>query len=103
MTTGKWHHKDRPSEYYLGAILRAFDRAKEKHFQAVPGPITPSELWDNVVMECLRSQGGFRMMFEWDRRNNVNRVGDILEVIEAGLVPGLRIERQNGKAVVVSP
>ena len=98
---GEWHHRDKPSEYYLGAILRAFDHAKEKHFRVMPGPITPSELWDNVVMECLRSQGGFRTMFAWDNRKSVNRVGDILEVIEAGFVPGLRIERENGKPVVV--
>jgi len=92
----KWHHRDRPSEYYLGAILRGYDKACEQHDQ-----VTPSEIWDNVVVECLRSQGGFRTMFAWDRRKRVNRVGDILEVIEAGLVPGLRSERLNGKAVIV--
>ena len=92
----KWHHRDRPSEYYLGAILRGYDKACEQHDQ-----VTPSEIWDNVVVECLRSQGGFRTMFAWDRRKSVNRVSDILEVIEAGLVPGLRSERLNGKAVIV--
>ena len=93
-----WHHKDRPSEHYLGAILRAYYKAK-----AEGKPPTPSKLWDYVTMECLRTSGGFRTMFAWDRRKSVNRVGDILEVIEAGLVLGLRIERQNGKAVVVEP
>jgi len=92
----EWHHRDWPSEYYLGAILRGFDKAQEQHNQ-----VTPSEIWNYVTMECLRSQGGFRTMFAWDRRKSVNRVGDILEVIDAGFVPGLRIERENGKPVVV--
>ena len=92
----KWHHRDKPSEYYLGAILRAYDRAKGEGREP-----TPSCLWDYVTMECLRAQGGFRTMFAWDNRKRVNRVGDILEVIDAGFVPGLRIERQNGKPVVV--
>ena len=92
----EWHHRDRPSEYYLGAILRGFDKAQEQH-----GQVTSSEIWDNVVMECLHSRDGFRAMFAWDNRKSVNRVGDILEVIEAGFVPGLRIERTNGKPVVV--
>jgi len=96
MTIGEWHHRDRPSEYYIGAILRGYDKACEQHDQ-----VTPSDIWDNVVMECLHSQSGFRTMFAWDRRKRVNRVGDILEVVEAGLVPGLCIERQNDKPVVV--
>ena len=91
-----WRHRDKPSEYYLGAILRAYDRAKKEG-----GQPTPSKLWDYVVMECLRSSGGFRTMFAWDRRKSVNRVGDIMEVIEAGWVPGVRLEQQDGKAVVV--
>jgi len=92
-----WRHRDKPSENYLGAILRAYDKAK------VEGKdVTPSKLWDCVVMECLRTQGGFRTMFAWDsRKSSVNRVGDILEVIEAELVPGLRLVRENGKVRVV--
>jgi len=44
--------------------------------------------------------GGFRTMFAWDRRLRVNRIKDIMEVIEAGLVLGLRIEYEGKKAVV---
>ena len=91
-----WRHRDQPSENYLGAILRGYDKAKEKYAK-----VTPSEIWDFVVMECLHAPGGFRTMFAWDSRKSVNRVGDILEIIEAGFVPGLRLERQNGKAIVV--
>ena len=91
-----WRHRDKPSEYYLGAILRGFDKAKENYTT-----VRASEIWDFVVMECLRSSGGFRTMFAWDQRKKVNRVGDIMEVIEAGLVPGLCLEQQDGKAVVV--
>ena len=92
---GQWKHRDQPSEHYLGAILRAYDKAKKEG-----GQPTPSKLWDYVVMECLHSSGGFRTMFAWDRRKNVNRVGDIMEVIEASFVPGLRIEYEGRKAIV---
>ena len=91
-----WKHRDKPSENYLGAILRGFDKAKQER-----GEVTPSKIWDYVVMECFRTQGGFRTMFAWDSRKSVNRVGDILQVIEAGFVPGLRLVRENGKKAIV--
>ena len=90
-----WKHRNQPSENYLGAILRGYDKAKQEGKE-----VTPSKIWDYVVMECLRTQGGFRTMFAWDSRKSVSRVGDILEVIEAELVPGLHIVRDNGKALV---
>ena len=91
-----WRHRDKPSENYLGAILRGYDKAKLEGTE-----VTPSKIWDYVVMECLRSQGGFRTMFAWDSRKSVNRVGDILEVIEAELVPGLRLVRESRKVRVI--
>ena len=87
---------DRPSELFVSAILRGYEKAVQDG-----KPVTCSAIWDYVVMECLRSSGGFRTMFSWDRRKKVNRIGDIMEVIGAGLVPGLCLEQQNGKAVVV--
>jgi len=91
-----WKHRNRPSENYLGAILRGYDKAKQEGKE-----VTPSKIWDYVAMECLRTQGGFCTMFAWDSRKSVNRVGDILEVIEAELVPGLRLVRENSKVQVV--
>jgi hypothetical protein len=78
---------DRPSEYFLGAILRAYDRAVRERG---PEP-APSALWDYIVMECLRAPGGFTTMFQWDtsKAKNVNRIGTITECLEGGLVPGL--------------
>ena len=82
---------DRPSEYFLGAILRAYDTA-----QAEGRQVTPSALWDYVVMECLR-RGDFVTMFRWDTSTakNKNRIRDIAECLERGLVPGLRLGRDD--------
>jgi hypothetical protein len=95
----KWPHRDKPSEYFLGAILRAYDNARQQH----PGKeIAPAHLWDYVVMECLRSPGGFTTMFQWSTRKNANRIGDIMDAIGAGLVPGLVLgENKRGQKIVI--
>jgi len=92
-----WRHRDKPSENYLGAILRGYDKAKLEGTE-----VTPSKIWNYVAMECFHMPGGFRTMFAWDsRKSSVNRVGDILEIIEAELVPGLRLVRENRKVRVI--
>ena len=80
---------DKPSEYFVGAILRGFDKAEAER----DGPVTCSAIWDYVVMECLRRHDGFKTMFAWDTSTaqNKNRIGDIMECIERGHVPGLRL------------
>jgi len=92
-----WRHRSKPSEHYLGAILRAYDKASEED-----GDVTASKLWDYIVTECLHTPHGFDTMFYWDSRKSVNRVGDILEVIQAGLAPGLYVEQQGTKLFIRS-
>jgi len=81
----------KPSEYFLGAILRAYDR-ESKITDRVTCSVTCSGLWEHVVMECLR-HNAFLTMFEWDesRAKNINRIGTIAETIRRGFVPGLRL------------
>lgn len=69
---------DKPSEYFMGAILRAYDKAEREG-----GPVTCSKLWDYMVMECFYAPGGFKTMFSWDTSNakNKNRIRDISETI----------------------
>ena len=79
---------DKPSEYFIGAILRGFDRSEAER----DGPVTCSQIWDYVVMECLHKQD-FVTMFAWDTSTakNKNRIGDIMECIRRGHAPGLRL------------
>ena len=81
-------NSDKPSEYFVGAILRAFDKAK-----AEGKPVTCSKIWDYVVMECLHKHD-FETMFAWDtsKAKNKNRIRDIMECIERGHVPDLQLE-----------
>ena len=79
---------DKPSEYFVSAIRRGFDKA-----EAEPdGPVTCSMIWDHVIVECLR-KGDFKNLFAWDTSiaQNKNRIGDIMECIRRGYVPGLRL------------
>jgi hypothetical protein len=89
---------DRPSEHFIGAILRGFDKA-----QAEDKPVTCSAIWDYVVMECLRRHDGFKTIFAWDTSTaqNKNRIRDIMECIEHGHVPGLRLNRLQSRGVFV--
>jgi hypothetical protein len=89
-----WKHRDHPGEWYIDAIRRGYDRA-----EACGKQVTPADIWNSVIIECLHRPGGFAAMFAWDRRKHVNRVRDIAEAIEAGLVPGLRLD--GGNKVVV--
>lgn len=91
-----------PSDYFLGAILRGYDAERAAHPDK---PVTPSAIWDQAVMECLRrGQGSFTTLFEWDTSRGAgrrNRIGTIAETIEAGLVPGLRLARDaKGRRIV---
>ena len=81
----------RPSEYFIGAILRAYDREQQRGQRAV----TCSALWDHIVIECLRTRGGFDAMFAWDqsKARSINRIGTITEAIQRGFVPGLALDR----------
>ena len=89
----------KPSEYFLGAILRAYDKESAKHER-----VTCSALWDHVVMECLRASDGFRTMFAWDesKAKNKNRIHTIAETIRRGHVPGLALSTDDrGREVVI--
>ncbi len=89
----------KPSDLFLGAILRGYDKEK------VSGkPVTCSGIWNHVVMECLRMRGGFILMFRWDesKAKSINRIGTIAECIRRGHVPGLRLgEDERGREIVV--
>lgn len=87
---------DKPSEYFIGAILRGFDKA-----ESGGGQVTCSKIWDYIVMECLGRRDGFMLMFAWDTSTakSKNRIKDIMECIERGYVPGLRL-RTAGRSVV---
>lgn len=91
---------DHPSEYFLGAIMRAYDTAVGRG-NAEP---TPSALWDYIVMECMRRRGAFKTMFQWDTSTakSKNRIGTIIECFERDLVPGLKLANDaKGRLVVV--
>jgi hypothetical protein len=89
----------RPSEYFLGAILRAYDK------EAVKGSeVTCSALWDHIVIECLQGHDRFKTMFAWDKSKakSKNRIGTIAETIRRGHVPDLALETNGrGREVVV--
>jgi hypothetical protein len=80
---------DAPSMYFVGAILRAFDKA-----EAEGSEVTCSKLWDYVVMECFRQRDGFKIMFQWDtsKAKSKNRIHTIGECIRRGHVPGLTVD-----------
>ena len=88
---------DKPSEYFVGAILRGYDR------EAQGGEVTCSGIWDHIVMECLQGHD-FATIFEWDtsKAKAKNRIGTIATCIERGFVPGLRLDyNDKGREVVV--
>ena len=90
---------DKPSQYFIGAILRGFDAETEKN-----GEVTCAGIWDHIVMECMRRQGGFEIMFEWDTSTaqSKNRIGTIAECIRRGHVPTLSLAKnERGREVVV--
>lgn len=90
--------KQKPSDYFCGAILRAYNQ------EALSGKaVTPSGIWDRVCWECIQKSGAFVEMFAWDtRKAHQNRVGTIRDTIEAGFVPGLKMDLDGrGRMIVV--
>ena len=88
---------DKPSEYFVGAILRGYDQ------EAQDGEVTCSGIWDHIVMECLQGYD-FATIFEWDtsKAKSKNRIGTIAECIRRGHVPGLRLDyNDKGREMVV--
>jgi len=80
--------RQKPSEYFLGAILRGYDKEK-----ATGSEVTCSAIWNHVCRECIQRPGAFLTMFEWDtRKGKQNRISTIADCIRAGLVPGLKLE-----------
>ncbi len=79
---------NRPSDYFLGAILRGFD------VEARTGnPVTPSAIWSRICMEAIRQPGAFEALFAWDtRKASQNRIGTIMDCLERRLVPGLALK-----------
>ena len=88
-----------PSELFLAAIVQAY-----ADLAAQQSEVTPSNLWDSVVIQCLRCSGGFRRMFAWDMTKAPhNRIGTITQVIERGYIPWLTLGRNERGRVVVLP
>ena len=89
---------DKPSQHFLGAILRGYDAEAKKADE-----VTCAGIWDHVVMECLRERN-FNVMFEWDTSTaqSKNRIGTIAECIRRGHVPTLSLGKNSkGREVVV--
>jgi len=81
--------RDKPSEYFIGAILRGYDAEV-----AAENDPTPADIWNRIVIECIH-RGDFKTMFRWDTsKGESNRVRDIAECIERGFVPGLRLDER---------
>ena len=82
---------DKPSQHFVGAILRAYDKEAETGCA-----VTCSGMWDHIAWECMRSgQGAFDTMFGWDTStaapDRERRIGTIAECIRRGYVPGLEL------------
>ncbi len=92
---------DRPSQHFVGAILRGYDKESKN------SEVTCSGIWDHIVMECFGRSGAFEAMFEWDtsKAQNTNRIGTIAECIQRGRVPGLRLDynAKSREIVVTEP
>ncbi len=90
--------RQQPSDMFVTAIVDGYLAERERHEQ-----VTPSAIWDHICMRCMRMPNGFLRMFSWDtRKASQNRIRTIMEVIEAGMVPGLSLMRTpKGKAIVV--
>ncbi len=90
--------KQKPSDLFLGAILRGYDK------EVMTGkPVTCSNIWDQVCMECIHTTRMFRIMFEWNtRKSKQNRIGTIADCIRDGLVPSLTlIKNAKGREEVI--
>jgi len=90
---------DKPSQYFLGAILRGYDAETKS------GEATCSGIWGHIAMECMHRTGAFVTMFEWDtsKEQSDNRIGTIGECIRWGHVPGLALaQNDKGREVVIS-
>jgi len=81
----------KPSEDFIAAIQIGYRREVESGKS-----VTPSAIWNHVVFFCLQTPRGFETMFAWDTSRKPwqsrNRISTILEVIQAGYVPGLRMD-----------
>jgi hypothetical protein len=90
--------RDKPSEHFLGTVLRGY--FAEAHLGK---PVTPSGIWDRMCMEAIMIPGEFTHLMEWDsRKASQNRIKTIMEVIEGGYLPGLRLAKHaRGGAIVV--
>ena len=87
-----------PSELFLEAIRHGFDIEKRAGRSA-----TCSGIWNHIIKECLLERGGFTKMFEWDKSKAKNRncISIIAECLERGLVPGLRLGKDNRRREIV--
>ena len=88
----------RPSEFWLGVILRAYDKAKRSR-----QPVTVSDIWTYICMEGAMDRS-FSLMFEWDKSTaqHKNRVKTVAETIAGGWVPGLCLSKdESGYEVIV--
>ncbi len=88
-----------PSQLFLGAIQRGFDRSARFHDH-----ITVGDLWCQVLSECTMLPGGLARMFDWDpRRSNERRcrTDTIRRCIREGLVPGLALATDEYKREIV--
>jgi len=89
--------RDKPSEHFLGAVLRGYFAEAR-----LGKPVTPSGIWDRVCMEAIQQPNGFRLLCDWDtRKANQNRIKTIMEVVEKGYLPGLRLAKNARGGIIV--
>lgn len=89
--------RDKPSDHFIAAILRAYEDE-----QALGKGVTPSAIWDHICMRAIQQRGEFKTLFEWDHRKaSQNRIRTIMDVIEAGYVPGLALSKNARGGVTV--
>lgn len=89
---------DKPSELFIAAIMHGYKKASEQR-----EIVTCADIWNQVVMECLRMPDGFTKMFEWDtsKAQIINRIGTIQECIGRGYVPRLRLLAAGRRLIVI--
>ncbi len=89
--------KPPPSDYFADAVRMCYGRAEKK------APVTPAQIWTEMVIFAMPIFGEWQRLFEWDTRGGCrNRIGTIRAVIKDGQVPGLRLDKDaKGRPIVV--
>lgn len=81
--------KEVPNELFVVTIQEGFQKEKARGNDKVYA----SHVWDHIVIKCMTTPGGFDKMFAWrmSTAKNQNAVKDIMDAVERGHVPGLKL------------